>query len=346
MANVEIDDIQLISAVTDDVNFPGDDGIQTYRATAAQLKTYILGAGNVSLAALNTSIFTGLTAVSAADDDYFPIVDTSDSNLTKKSLISAFARNTYTALTGTTTITNAGTYKLSGASWSITFPSAVAFVGKIRLIHQGTSLTQVYTQLSVSSQTFGGIASGDFKLHTFNEMVEWESDGSNWIQSARYSLSKWTDAGTMTVTGTTTNPTKSSAATEDKVKWRRDGTDAIINYAYRAVTATAAGAGSGDYLFALPTNLTIDTALITAYTTVLGNTTQWKPSNVVGYGIGSGNTDAGHYHISVYDTTKVRAFFVSASAQSVVCHTSNQNMNIANLSYNFEIRVPISTWQP
>lgn len=41
MADKKITDLQLRSSITDDVNFPGDDGIQTYRMTAAQLFAYI-----------------------------------------------------------------------------------------------------------------------------------------------------------------------------------------------------------------------------------------------------------------------------------------------------------------
>jgi microcystin-dependent protein len=41
MADKTITDLTLIDAVTDDVNIPGDDSVQTYRLTAAQLKAYI-----------------------------------------------------------------------------------------------------------------------------------------------------------------------------------------------------------------------------------------------------------------------------------------------------------------
>ena len=47
MAQKKITDLQLIDEVGDDLNIPGDDGIQTYRATAAQFKDYILAADNV-----------------------------------------------------------------------------------------------------------------------------------------------------------------------------------------------------------------------------------------------------------------------------------------------------------
>lgn len=47
MAKKKITDLQLIAAVTDDLNLPGDNGIQSYRATALQLKNYVLAPGNV-----------------------------------------------------------------------------------------------------------------------------------------------------------------------------------------------------------------------------------------------------------------------------------------------------------
>lgn len=43
MADKKITDLQLIDEVTDDVNLPGDDTIQTYRVTALQLWEYIRG---------------------------------------------------------------------------------------------------------------------------------------------------------------------------------------------------------------------------------------------------------------------------------------------------------------
>lgn len=42
MANKKITDLQLRSAVTDDLNIPSDDGIQSYRVTGQQFKDYIL----------------------------------------------------------------------------------------------------------------------------------------------------------------------------------------------------------------------------------------------------------------------------------------------------------------
>lgn len=43
----KITELQLIASITDSLNFPSDNGIQTYRATALQLKNYILAAGSI-----------------------------------------------------------------------------------------------------------------------------------------------------------------------------------------------------------------------------------------------------------------------------------------------------------
>lgn len=47
MAQKKITDLTLIDAVTDELNLPGDDTIQTYRCTVAQLKAFILPPGTI-----------------------------------------------------------------------------------------------------------------------------------------------------------------------------------------------------------------------------------------------------------------------------------------------------------
>lgn len=48
MALKKITDLQLISVMTDTVNIPGDDGIQTYRVTGAKIRDWLLAAGSIS----------------------------------------------------------------------------------------------------------------------------------------------------------------------------------------------------------------------------------------------------------------------------------------------------------
>jgi microcystin-dependent protein len=56
MAQKKITDLQLISSVTASQNMAVDDGIQTYRATMAQLKTFVLSAGSVDESALTSAL--------------------------------------------------------------------------------------------------------------------------------------------------------------------------------------------------------------------------------------------------------------------------------------------------
>lgn len=183
MAQKRINQLQLIDAIADDLNLPGDNGIQTYRATALQLLQYVLAAGNVPLSALNASIFNGLTGVAPAVDDYLPIVDTSDSNKTKKILLASLLNPVYRSVTTTDTAgVGDEVLVLSGASFTQTLPTAVGVTGKkYKLIHAGTSLTQVYTIQTTSSQTIGGVAGGSYALYTAGEILEVMSNGANWI---------------------------------------------------------------------------------------------------------------------------------------------------------------------
>ncbi len=91
MAQKTITELPLRDDVTDEVNFPVDDTVQTYRVTALQIFEYILAAGNVVLTMLDDAIFYGLSTVTAAAGDFLTIVDISDSNKTKKVLVSDIA---------------------------------------------------------------------------------------------------------------------------------------------------------------------------------------------------------------------------------------------------------------
>lgn len=66
MADKKITQLQLRASVTDDLNIPSDDGIQSYRVTIAQIKAWILAAGNGVTAFLaNGSVTDAKLATSA-----------------------------------------------------------------------------------------------------------------------------------------------------------------------------------------------------------------------------------------------------------------------------------------
>jgi hypothetical protein len=139
---------------------------------------------SITTAKLSDQVFSGLTAVTAALDDYVAIADTSDSNKKKKALVSDIKNNKYRSVTTTDAPSNTvdETLKLSGASFTVTLPTAVGVTGKrFTLVHAGTSFSQVYTLATTSAQTIGGIASGSYKIVSAGEVLRLESDGANWM---------------------------------------------------------------------------------------------------------------------------------------------------------------------
>lgn len=183
MAQKRVTDLPLIETVGDNFNIPGDNTIQAYRATALQIKNYVLAAGNVGLAALAESIFNGLNEVSPQHDDFITIVDTSDSNKTKKVIFSSVKTKRVRSVTTTDTPSASDDVLVcSGGSFTLTLPDATTMPGKVLSIHHaGTSNSQVYTINTTSGQTIGAFASGALALSQNSNCLVVLSNGSNWI---------------------------------------------------------------------------------------------------------------------------------------------------------------------
>lgn len=158
-------------------------------------------------------------------------------------------------------------------------------------------------------------------------------------------MTDWVDAGPVSITATTTNPTK-GAIVNDRVLWRRVGQDAIVRIEYSH--STAGTAGSGDYLFAMPAGLTIDLSKVTQYTTVEGSGNYRIRALVGAYqmGLGSGQWMVGG--VSVYDANNVRFSGVMDSGAGgvggYVNSGLNGNLGQANIDHVAEFKVPIVGW--
>lgn len=74
---------------------------------------------------------------------------------------------------------------LSSASFTLTLPTAVGVTGKqYKIIHNGTSVTQVYTIDGNGSETISGATT--YLLNLNQETVSIVSDGANWVITDRY----------------------------------------------------------------------------------------------------------------------------------------------------------------
>ncbi|MEE4292243.1 MAG: hypothetical protein V2J13_10900, partial [Cycloclasticus sp.] len=155
-----------------------------------------------------------------------------------------------------------------------------------------------------------------------------------------YASTEWEDAGNIVVEGTTSDPTKGTTDL-DKTWWRRDGSDMIIRYELNSTVNGAAG--SGDYLFSIPSGYTIDTSKIEAYSTVEGSG-QFNAKSSIGSGKISNNTDSGILSGIVYDTSRVRFCGLTSSGGCVSNTFFGFATGAAGHSFSALIRVPIEGW--
>jgi hypothetical protein len=124
----------------------------------------------------------------------------------------------------------------------------------------------------------------------------------------------WTSAGAITLTATTTNPTKGTT-TSDNISYRQLGAkqwEVILTYIQTVANGVS---GSGDYLFTLPNGLSFDTTLPSQQitTTNIGTNTYVLMSYIIpsGSGLINNGTLGGQVYPLVYDATKFRILTTS-----------------------------------
>jgi len=163
------------------------------------------------------------------------------------------------------------------------------------------------------------------------------------IELAEYYTSQivtpWTTVSGITITGTTTNPTKGTTSV-DRMMWRRVGTNAEIRYEY--VQTGAGTAGSGDYLIALPSGLNIDSTKVSFFTTVIGATYSTE-NNSIGFAK-MGAISNGVMSVVAYDATRVRLMGVASTPSAGTMSSSYYALSNASVSFNITMSVPIAGW--
>lgn len=310
--------------------------------------TSVIQNGQVTGAKLNSTVFFDLTTATPVAADYVPISDSSASNAKKKATVASFRNAVYRAVSSYPDAVGVDdeTMKLSGSSGTLTIPTAVSVEGKrYKFIHAGTSLTQVYTLGTTSSQTIGGIAGGSYALYTAGEVLEIESDGANWIivnHYAKTAISGSTTISVQAISGGTVKGTN----TADSIVWSRDGQFAtvILNY----VQTGAGTAGTGNYLFTLPTGLTFDNTYHPYFTTAIAQNAIGKLTDRIGYGYASyGAVTNGASLVPVaYDSTNFRLWTIDSTSPGTVDGASNYGIAGANANYHVTLRFAVPGWRP
>lgn len=258
------------------------------------------------------------------------------------------------SVTTTDTCTNADdVLLLSGASFTETLFTAVGNTGKvIRIIHSGTSLTQVYTLVTTSSQTIGGIASGSYALYTNGEALTVISDGANW-----QILDHKTNAGAayaLTVGATTTAPGMGPTIIQNFARWSRSGSYMVLQYSYMHTGGSGAD-GSGAYKYPLPSGASIDLTKVTAPSGAnLPNASgAGFGGSVVGPATiattGSGNANyIERASVIVFDATNLYMLGAATAAEQSFPFGSvlAARFSAVNFTVSFTATIPIAGWQP
>jgi hypothetical protein len=141
------------------------------------------------------------------------------------------------------------------------------------------------------------------------------------------------DAGAITITGSVSNPTKGASIVVDKCTYVRRGDRAIIQYQYNQISASSTS-GSGQYYFAMPAGLTIDTTKFT-----IGHQT----SSVCGSGWLTTNGDGRDVVAFAVDATKFSLGYANGSNTSITATTHGMAAT-AFFSFSFQVDVPIQGW--
>lgn len=143
---------------------------------------------------------------------------------------------------------------------------------------------------------------------------------------------------TPTIVGSTSNPTRATGATES-AQWRRVGDSMEIEYFYSQSSLTGAVAGSGNYLWTIPSGFVIDTTKIATNTggsLVVGSSRVFNGSGSAWY---SGT-------VFPYSTTQL-ALLVQGTAYAtpnVVGTSWVPFTNASAIEYSFKATVPIVGW--
>jgi hypothetical protein len=156
------------------------------------------------------------------------------------------------------------------------------------------------------------------------------------IESHSYPL--W-QSYTPTINAVTTNPTKGATRVE-KCSWRRDSSDLLLEFFYQHSAAGAAG--SGTYLFPLPTptGTQVDTNVVQVGTDASATT----KSSFVGSGTTQvhGGNNQSVLSMKVYDATTLYGL-ISGSVNATLGSIQNGFGN-TNVFMAFQVRIPMQDW--
>lgn len=150
------------------------------------------------------------------------------------------------------------------------------------------------------------------------------SNGSSGT-SGTIAVPTWTSVGAISISGTTTAPTKGTR-TVDNISYRQLGSkEWEVVMTYYQTANTGAANGSGDYLFTLPNSLSFDTTLSSQvqYQSNIATNSWYLATYILPFGNGiiSNGSTGGRLYPIIYNSTQFRLLAINDS-QWVKCFGS------------------------
>jgi hypothetical protein len=246
----------------------------------------------------------------------------------------------------------------NASDYTITLPAAASHTNReVTFIHTANNHTITTIQGNGAETIIAADGTANtYKLYTIGESLRIKSNGTSWYVVMHDSETEWLTFDTITITGTTSDPTKPSSLDIDTVSWKRTGNTCHLRYVYQASSAAGSAAGSGNYVFALPDSFTIeslaiDTDLITPVATTLSAAVRSEAAS---------STIDGDGYITVDSSSTARAIFLAKTTttfQVLLTYTTDAAtadmaimgaaypLSTAEMGFVFSLRVRIAGWR-
>lgn len=247
-----------------------------------------------------------------------------------------------TALTANTTLDiTYQTVILNSSGYTVTLYDAVARGGrKLKFVRNDSNISNVISIVGSGAQTIGGYGNS-YGLYTTGEILELESDNSNWLISNHYAKTDTVVAGSSVLVSI--SGVKGSTIV-DGVMWNRDGMYANIIFDYQAGSA---GTNASDFIkLTLPTGMLIDTQRTFFQSSVTASTSTSPGALEGSVTTNLGGSSWGDGTPVVFNSTLVRFGMELGGASVGSWGASMNNLGNANVTLSSKFRVPIKNWKP
>lgn len=135
------------------------------------------------------------------------------------------------------------------------------------------------------------------------------------FQRSSNSITNFVDHGAMTITATTSNPTKGGTIFFDMVRSRQVGD--CRHYKYTFKQGSAGSGGTGDYLWTLPNSETFDTAKVYLYTGEVASAPAYVTEGLGSASITYSNSSQQCMGVVVpYDSTRFRILLLAVNSSN------------------------------